>query len=189
MIRQNPMKSNRSTIAIAIVAFAIFVGFWSIFAPVKLGGSVTYSITDGISMNPLLVKNDLAVVRTQSAYKVGEVVLYDSQVLHKPVLHRIFLIQNGNYFFKGDNNHFVDPGYATRSELLGELWFHVPWVGTVLGWFGKPIHSAVLAGVTAMVFVLMTSNSTPSKRRRRRRGVSHRQLLQMGSVPNTRLHS
>lgn len=145
------MRIYRSTIAVCVVGLAFFIGFWVIFAPVKLGGSVTYSITDGISMRPLLVKNDLAVVRIESDYKVGEVVLYESQVLHRPVLHRIYLIQNGNYFFKGDNNNFVDPGYATRSELLGALWFHVPWVGKVLGWFGRPIHSAVLAAATTMV--------------------------------------
>lgn len=180
------MKSHRSATAVTIVGFAIFIGLWAVFAPVKLGGSVTYSITDGISMRPLLVKNDLAVVRIESNYKVGEVVLYESQVLHKPVLHRIYLIQDGNYFFKGDNNHFVDPGYATRSELLGKLWFHVPWVGTVLGWFGKPIHSAVLAAATAMVLVLVTSNTAPTNRRRR--GTSRRGARRTSLVSKRQLH-
>ena len=182
------MRTHRSTIAVTIVGLAIVIGFWAVFAPVKLGGTVTYSITDGISMRPLLVKNDLAVVRIQSSYKVGEVVLYESQVLHKPVLHRIYLIQNGNYFFKGDNNNFVDPGYATRSEVLGELWFHVPWVGTILGWFGKPIHSAVLAGATAMVFVFVTSGTSSTKRRRRRRGSTHRAGHRVSFVSKRRLH-
>src|SRR5580692_348157 len=116
-------------IAATIVGVAIFIGFWAFFAPVKLGGSVTYSITDGISMQPLLYKNDLALIRPEPNYSVGNVVLYESQVLHRPVLHWIYLIQNGDYFFKGDNNKFVDPGYATRSELIGQLWFHIPWVG------------------------------------------------------------
>ena len=93
-------------------------------------------------MQPLLYKNDLALIRPETSYHVGDVVLYESQILHRPVLHRIFLIQNDNYFFKGDNNSFVDPGYATRAELVGKLWFHVPWVGGVLSWFGKPLHAA-----------------------------------------------
>ncbi len=176
------MKSRRSTIAIAIVCLAAVIEFWAVFAPVQLGGPVTYSITDGISMRPLLVKNDLAVVRTEASYKVGEVVLYDNQLLHKPVLHRIYVIQNGNYFFKGDNNDFVDPGYATRAELVGALWFHVPWVGTVLGWFGKPIHSALLAASTVLVFVLVASRAAPSSRRRRRRGPPHRGASRASSM-------
>jgi signal peptidase I len=83
-------------------------------------------VTAGVSMQPLLYKNDLAIVRAQSTYHVGDVVLYNSAVLGRPVLHRIILIQNGQYYFKGDNNNFVDPGYATRSELVGKLWVHVP---------------------------------------------------------------
>ena len=175
------MRSRRGKIAASVLAGAAAFGLWLFFAPTKLGGSMTYSVTAGISMEPLLVKNDLALVRTQSSYHVGDIVLYNSAVLHKPVLHRIILIQNGNYFFKGDNNDFVDPGYATRSELVGELWFHVQWVGTILEWFGKPIHSAVLASSTAMVFVFVAS-TTRSKRRRRHRGTSHRGIPRMGFI-------
>src|ERR1700689_2788795 len=155
------MRSYRAKVATIIVAAAVLFGVWTFFAPTKLGGTTTYSITDGISMHPLLYKGDFAVIRAQSSYHVGEVVLYESQVLHRPVLHRIYLIQNGNYFFKGDNNHFVDPGYATRSELLGAPGSQGPWVGTVLGGFGKPIHSAVLAGATVMAVVLVTSKTAP----------------------------
>jgi signal peptidase I len=164
------MRSYRAKIAGLIVAVAVVFGVWTFFAPTKLGGTTTYSITDGISMNPLLYKGDFAVIRAQSSYHVGDVVLYESQVLHKPVLHRIILIQNGNYFFKGDNNDFVDPGYATRNELIGALWFHIPHAGAILGWFGVPAHAALLAGFAAMAVVL--TGTKTSKGRRRRRGGS-----------------
>ena len=166
------MRSYRAKIAGVIVATAALFGMWTFFAPTKLGGTTTYSVTDGISMNPLLYKGDFAVIRAQSRYHVGEVVLYESQVLHKPVLHRIILIQNGNYFFKGDNNDFVDPGYATRSELIGALWFHVPHAGAVLGWFGVPDHASLLAGFAAMAVVLTGAKTSKGRRRRRRRGRS-----------------
>jgi len=151
----------------AFVTILIGLTMWLVFAPTSLGGSVTYSITDGISMKPMLHKDDLAVIRTESNYYVGEVVLYQSQVIDKPVLHRIILIQNGNYFFKGDNNGFVDPGYATRNELIGKLWFHIPHAGGVLGWFGTPMHAALLAGTAAMVVVLTGAKTSTGRRRRR----------------------
>jgi signal peptidase I len=163
------MRSYRAKIVGIIFAAAVLLGVWIFFAPTKLGGTSTYSITDGISMNPLLYKGDFAVIRAQSSYHVGDVVLYQSQVLHKPVLHRIILIQNGNYFFKGDNNDFVDPGYATRSELIGKLWFHVPHAGAVLGWFGVPAHAALLAGIAAMAVVLTGTKASKGGRRRRGR--------------------
>ena len=173
------MRSYRAKIAGVIVAAAVLFGVWTFFAPTTLGGTTTYSVTDGISMNPLLYKGDFAVVRAQSSYHVGEVVLYENQVLHKSVLHRIFLIQNGNYFFKGDNNDFVDPGYATRSELVGALWFHIPHVGAVLGWFGVPAHASLLAGIAAMAVVLTGAKTSKGGRRRRRRGRSPPRLGQL----------
>jgi signal peptidase I len=162
------MKSRRAKFMLAWVGVVALFGLWVFFAPTKLGGSMTYSITDGISMRPLLVKNDLALIRTESTYQVGDVVLYESQVLHRPVLHRIILIQNGNYFFKGDNNDFVDPGYATRSELIGKLWLHVPRVGSVLTWFSKPLHAAMLASVAVLLVVWTGMATTPRRRRRHR---------------------
>ena len=82
------MRSYRAKIVSVVVAAAVLLGAWIFLAPTKLGGTSTYSITDGISMNPLLYKGDFAVIRSQSSYHVGDVVLYQSQVLHRPVLHR-----------------------------------------------------------------------------------------------------
>ena len=161
------MRIRSRAFVTALVATEIAVGFWIFFAPTKVGGSSTYAVTAGVSMQPLLYKNDLAIVRTESAYHVGDVVLYNSAVLGKPVLHRIILIQNGQYYFKGDNNNFVDPGYATRAELVGKLWVHVPDLGAAVDWFGQPFHAALLAGVASMFVVL--AGGKPRRRRRRRR--------------------
>ena len=61
------------------------------------------------------------------------------------MLHRIIVIQNGHYFFKGDNNDFVDPGYATQGALVGTLWFKVSAVGGALNWFSaQSAHAAFL---------------------------------------------
>ena len=132
------MRIRFGTVVLALVVAQLAIVAWIFFAPTNLGGSSTYAVTSGISMQPLLYKNDLAIVRAQSTYRVGEVVLYHSAVLGEPVLHRIILIQNGQYYFKGDNNDFVDPGYATRSELVGALWVHVPEVGAAIIWLGRP---------------------------------------------------
>ncbi len=90
-------------------------------APEQLGGSTLYTATVGDSMEPLFHKGDLAVFRRASSYRVGDIVLYQSPVLHRPVLHRILVIQDGHYYFKGDNNDFVDPGYATCRPSSARL--------------------------------------------------------------------
>jgi signal peptidase I len=109
-------------------------------------------------MEPLFHKGDLAIVRRAAAYKVGDIVLYESPTIHRPVLHRIIVIQNDHYFFKGDHNDFVDPGYATSKDILGKLWFHIPKAGKILSWFGAPLHTALLAGI-AVAFLLIRGAS------------------------------
>ena len=163
--RTDIQATGRRTIA-GLLAVAMLGAAWLYLGPSQVGGQATYSITRGISMEPLLHKNDLALVRAQSSYKVGDIVLYESSVLHRPVLHRIIVIQNGHYFFKGDNNGFIDPGYATRSALMGKLWFHVGGVGRLLGWIGTPSHAAVLAVLTTL-FLLLGGAATRTRRRGR----------------------
>jgi signal peptidase I len=163
------MRGHPGRFVLAFASVALVALLWVFFAPIAMGGSTTYSVTSGISMQPMLHRNDLAFVRVQSSYHVGEVVLYESPVLHRQVLHRIIVVQHGDYYFKGDNNHFVDPGYATRAELLGKLWFHIPKVGAVLRWFGNPAHSSALAGITVMVVIASAGTPAGGRRRRGRR--------------------
>ena len=75
------MRIRSRMFVVAFVAVEVAVGLWIFFAPTKLGGSSTYAVTAGVSMQPLLYKNDLAIVRSQSTYHVGDVVLYNSAVL------------------------------------------------------------------------------------------------------------
>ena len=187
------MRSLPFKVGGAVVGFAIVLGLWAFFAPMELGGSTTYSVTAGISMEPLLHQGDLALVRHQSAYEVGDAVLYQSSVVNRPVLHRIILIQDGHYFFRGDNNDFVDPGYATRDELVGTMWFRVPKAGALIGWFGEPAHAALLAGLTAMAIIRAGNNNSTKRRRRRHRGANtmiptpepiHRGAVPQSAIPH-----
>ena len=161
-------RSRRGPAFSGLVALALAAG-WFFFAPPQLGGSTLYSATVGTSMEPLFHAGDLAVVRRADSYKVGQIVLYDSPVFHRAVLHRIIVIQHGHYYFKGDNNDFVDAGYASRDDLLGTLWFHVPRAGRILSWIGKPGHSALIAAGGTLLLLLVGSRLAPPALRRRRR--------------------
>jgi signal peptidase I len=149
--------------------FLLLAAAWFFLAPPQLGGSTLYSATVGTSMAPRFHAGDLAVVRRASSYKVGQVVLYESPVFHRAVLHRIVVVQDGHYFFQGDNNDFVDAGYATRSELLGRLWFRVPRAGRILTWIGTASHSALIAGAGTLLLLLVGGRAASLRPRRRRR--------------------
>ena len=104
------MRAKRTGIVGTLCGFALFASLWLLFAPVQLGGTTSYAVTEGISMLPLLHTGNLAVVHTRTSYGVGDAVLYNSPVLHRPVLHRIIAIDEGQYSLRGDNNDFTDPG-------------------------------------------------------------------------------
>jgi len=138
---------------------------WFYFAPVPLGGSTTYVVTKGISMEPRFHTGDLALVRSQSSYHVGEIVAYDNKMLHSVVLHRIIGREGARYIFKGDNNNFVDPEHPAASQLIGALWLHVPGVGGRL----QSIRSPALVGALLFFGVLLLTGGAFAQRRRLRR--------------------
>ena len=142
---------------------------WFYLAPTQIGGSTSYVITHGISMEPLIHADDLVLVRPADNYRVGQVVAYHSTLLHTVVLHRIIRIDGGHYFFKGDNNNFIDPTHPTRALLIGTMWLHIAHGGALVTLLHQPWFAALLFGAVAM-FVLFGGGQ---KRRRRDRGRRH----------------
>ncbi len=137
---------------------------WFWFAPAPLGGSSTYVVTRGISMEPRFHTGDLAIVRSQSSYHVGEIVAYQNNMLHTIVLHRIVGRDGARYIFKGDNNSFLDPERPVASQLVGSLWLHLPGVGGTL----QSLRSPLLIGLLLAAGILLLSGVAFTGRRRRR---------------------
>ena len=105
----------------SLAAAAALAAAWIVLAPASLGGSASYMVIDGVSMEPHLHRGDLVIVRAQASYGVGQVVAYHNLQLGRVVLHRIVSEAGGSYAFKGDNNNFVDFYHPPSSELIGRL--------------------------------------------------------------------
>ncbi len=146
------------------LGLAVLGALWFWFAPASLGGSSTYVVTRGISMEPHFRTGDLALVRSRGSYRVGEIVAYQNNMLHTIVLHRIIGREGARYIFKGDNNSFVDPEHPVASQLVGSLWLHLPGVGGTL----QSLRSPLLIGLLLAVGVLLISGVAFTGRRRRR---------------------
>ena len=141
------MKRGVHAIAWVLLAVAAFV-LW----PERWGGSMTYVITSGTSMQPGFVQGDLAILRSSSDYKVGDVAAYNSSELKTIVMHRIIRETGKGYTFQGDNNDFIDPETVAEEQMLGELVVRVPGVGKYLTWFLKPINLAIVAAALFFLF-------------------------------------
>src|SRR5688572_7791531 len=124
---------------------AVLVPAWFFLAPPQLGGSTSYVVVTGNSMEPLLHADDLAVVRDAPHYAVGDVAAYDSEELDQLVLHRIVDLEEGSFVFQGDNNDFLDPERPADDELQGSLWVNVPKAGAFFRFMQGPIGIAFAA--------------------------------------------
>lgn len=138
-------------------------------------------------MEPRFHTGDLALVRPQASYRVGEIVAYHSNLLDTVVLHRIVARQGSLYVFKGDNNDFIDPRAVRRAELIGKLWVHIPHGGVVLAMVHTPIAIALLIAVLGFALVF---GAGKARRRRRRRRKQPTQFAYPGflTVNNARDH-
>jgi signal peptidase I len=171
------------TLVKSLAALVVLLGLWFFLAPPQLGGSSSYVITYGTSMEPAYHAGDLVVVRNASSYHVGEIVAYhNAQLGGHVVMHRIIGYANGRYTFKGDNNNFVDSYHPTQSDLVGREWVHLPAAGKVLG----AVHGPRLFLIAGALALLLIGGATFAKAERRRpRGAANASISapSLGALP------
>ena len=163
-----------SKLLVGLLAAILVVAGWLYLGPAGLGGSTSYAVVVGSSMEPLLDRGDLAIVRRGGSHRPGDVVLYDSEELGSKVLHRIERVEGERFVLKGDNNDFVDSERPLESQIVGELWLHVPGVGSVTGWVREPAHAALVLGLATL---LALGGGSGLGRARKRRGTGERPLV------------
>jgi signal peptidase I len=159
MRKSRPLPDAVSNILL-VVALAII---WILFAPIKLGGQVSYVLVDGISMLPNFHTGDLALVRVAPDYKVGDVVAYQDPLMGAHIIHRIIGVNLDRFVLKGDNNSWLDDYQPTRTDILGKLWIHLPKVGLAMEWVRTPIHLALATALLGGLFMVTMTAQRPNK--------------------------
>ena len=165
------MKIRIQTIFVGVLALVVGVVGWIYFAPTQLGGSTSYMIIRGVSMQPSIHAGDLVIVRKQSDYPVGAVVAYRNTLDKQTVLHRVVARDGSRYVFKGDANLARDAFQPTESGLMGEKWIQLPYAGTALEWVQVPTNAALLA-IGAIVLAASGGAATQKRKRRPRGGAA-----------------
>src|SRR5437868_15122800 len=118
------MRLKPRNLIVTLAALSLVGAGWFFLAPAVLGGSTTYVVTHGNSMEPEYHDGDLVVVRPADGYHVGDVAAYRSGSLHTIVLHRIVGRDGDRYVFKGDHNHWLDSERPTSAPLVGSVSLH-----------------------------------------------------------------
>jgi signal peptidase len=168
----------------AALLMTLLAAAWVVFAPVRFGGQAAYVIVSGTSMEPNFHRGDLAILRQETNYAVGDVVTYRHPTIG-PVIHRIIALDGERFVFKGDNNSWIDEYRPLQNELIGKLWIYLPSAGTVIEQLRVPRNMAALVAVMG---VMVMTTGTESVGRRQRRGSQRPALFNVrlvvgGAIP------
>jgi signal peptidase I len=163
-------KSGRFPTAIMNIFLVTgLAAIWMAFAPVQLGGQVSYVVVNGISMEPNYHTGDLVLVRQAAAYQVGDVVTYHDTRMNANVIHRIIDIEGNRFVLQGDNNSWIDAARPTADEILGKLWIYLPKFGKAMLWVKAPLNMALAAGLFGGLFTVNITMQKPDKNGKKKR--------------------
>ena len=155
-------------LVINIVLVASLAAIWIAFAPVKLGGKVSYAMINGISMEPNYHTGDLALVRQAPAYQVGDIVTYHDARMNANIIHRIIDIKEDHFILKGDNNSWIDGYQPISDEILGKLWIYLPKFGAAILWVKLPANMALATGLLGGLVTVNMNKQKPNKKGKRK---------------------
>lgn len=147
-----------------LLALVVLLGVMAIVVP-AVGGATPMTVLTG-SMEPNLPPGTLVIIKptdTQSI-RVGDVITYRIKAGDAGVVtHRVTEVTKSaggasTFTTKGDNNPVADANPVASTQVVGKLWYSIPWIGNVNSMVGNnrawlvPLVLAVVllyAGFTA----------------------------------------
>jgi signal peptidase len=161
-------------IAKLLMVAVVGAGLWLVW-PESLHGQVAYVRVDGHSMDPTYHLGDLAVVRRQPSYRVGDPVAYKIPKgefgAGAMVIHRLVGGDGASgYVTKGDNRTIVDPWHPRTQDILGRVRLDIPSAGTRLAQASQPVYlGGIVAALTVGVMLWPSGRADrPTGRSKRR---------------------
>jgi signal peptidase I len=145
------------------------LGLVAVLWPAPLGGSVSYVMVNGKSMEPTMHLGDVAMLRTQDTYRAGDIIAYrvpKGEVGHgADVIHRIVGGDARHGFVtRGDNNDSNDPWHPHPGDIVGKRWLLLPKAGEVFGLMHSKLAVALFAGAMS-AFAAFSIAAMPRRRR------------------------
>jgi signal peptidase len=145
-----------------IVLTLIVVGAFYLW-PARFGGSTTFVIVGGHSMDPTYSIGDIVVIRAGDP-KVGDVVAFDPPIDNpgRPlVIHRIVGGDPDGWVTQGDGNEFTDPWEPPSSDVVGIATFRIPLVGRLIPLLATPTFYAAILGLATITLLWPRAKAPP----------------------------
>jgi signal peptidase len=155
----------------------------------RLAGAVPYTVLTG-SMRPDIPEGSLVVVKPAdpATIGVGQVVTYQLESgKSASVTHRVTEVSqaiNGDRLFvtQGDANDVPDPDVVRAEQIVGVLWYELPYLGYVNQLINGDLRQVVLGVVVTGLVAYAAFMFVGSLRDRRRRAEAEPET-QQGRAP------
>ena len=143
-----------------VVMFGLLGAWYLTLAPAVVGGSATFVMVQGHSMEPMLYTGDLVVARSQDHYQKGDMVVF--AVARGHVIHQLHSgTEASGWLTKGINNDWIDPWTIPNSDIAGKYWFSIPGFSQKLQF---PRQNPLIFGLVCGAVTLLSL--VPRRRRR-----------------------
>jgi len=156
------LKIAKKYLAILAILPVLFY-FW----PSSLGGSADFISVYGQSMVPTMENGELAVLKQDTSYKISDIIAYHFSELgvNKVIIHRIIAERPDHSFvLKGDNNKSVDPEAVKPNQIIGKLFFHIPYVGYLPLLMKQPLV-LIITMMGLALFAMLEKNAKNKKKK------------------------
>jgi signal peptidase len=133
-------------------------------------------IVYGGSMEPAMDVGSLAVIRPVDPQDVeaGDIITYKWRGESRLMTHRVVEVANNDgavtFTTKGDANEEPDTWAVPPEDVVGRVWFSVPYAGHAIHNMRTPLGLWLLIGIPATIIILMELRNIWLATRHLRRG-------------------
>ena len=113
---------------IFLTSFLFLITFLFLFSQLNFPGNYKILLVQSGSMSPAINTGDLVIIKPYKNYKKGNIVTFLSNKKVN-VTHRIIKIEDKNVTTKGDANQVNDQETVNLNQILGKVFFILPYFG------------------------------------------------------------
>lgn len=153
------------------IAFIAAIALLLIVSVFPIPGNYKALVVLSGSMEPMIKVGSVVIVKPSEDYKVGDIITF-SKGSKTPTTHRIADIEQEEskvlYTVKGDANEDPDLEKVLKENVIGKVFFSIPYLGYPLNFAKQPIGFLLLVWTPAIIIVLEEINNIRAEIKKRK---------------------
>lgn len=106
-------------------------GFWNAHGSFYEELNISKEQFENFSFKNGFDKGDIMLIKGQDEYKVGDVIVFQTDFQSTPIIHRIISVKKQVYSTKGDHNfgQLIYEQKIEKKQIIGKAFGTIPWLG------------------------------------------------------------